>query len=159
MAALDTGGRAPLWFLDSLATIKVSRYEGEGLVSVIDCVVPPHAMSPLHVHDEDETFHILEGSATFYAGEAVIDAGVGDTVLAPQDVPHAYRAGPNGGRWLVITSPGRFENFVRAVGTPAETPTPPRLEPTEEQLRAVSAAAAANGLEILGPPGMLPTDV
>ena len=56
MAATEADTRT-LWFVDTLATIKVSRYEGEGLVSVIDCVVPPHAMPPLHVHHEDETDH------------------------------------------------------------------------------------------------------
>ena len=159
MAATGTDTRT-LWFIDTLATIKVSRYDGEGLVSVIDCVVPPNAMPALHVHDEDETFHMLEGSATFYAGDAVIDAAAGDTVLAPQNVPHVYRAGPEGARWLVITWPGRFENFVRAMSRPAETPTlPPAVEPSEELIRSLGETAAANGIDILGPPGMLPTDI
>ena len=159
MAALATDTRT-LWFIDTLATIKVSRADGEGLVSVIDCVVPPNAMPALHVHDEDETFHVLDGSATFYAGDAVIEARAGDTILAPQDVPHAYRAGPEGARWLVITSPGRFENFVRAMSRPAESATlPPAVAPTEELIRSLSETAAANGIDILGPPGMLPTEI
>ena len=149
-----------LWFGESLAEIRVSTRDGEGAVSVIEMDVPEGHMPPLHVHDEDETFHVLDGSATFYAGDAVIEARAGDTILAPQDVPHAYRAGPEGARWLVITSPGRFENFVRAMSRPAESASlPPAVAPTEELIRSLSETAAANGIDILGPPGMLPTEI
>jgi hypothetical protein len=68
-------------------------------------------------------------------------------VLAPKAVPHTYRAGDGGVRMLVTSVGAGFEAFVRAVSESA--PEPERL----------GALAAAYAIEILGPPGMLPSDL
>lgn len=149
-----------LWFLDALMTIKVSTQDGDGGLSLIEAVAPASSMPPLHVHDEDEAFYLLEGEATFYVGDAEFDVHAGEAVLGPRGVPHTYRVGPDGARWVVATSPGRFEGFVRAVSRPAETATlPPAAQPTQEQVAAVAAAARQHGIELLGPPGTLPTQL
>ena len=71
-------------------------------------------------------------------------------------MPHTYRAGSEGARFLV-TAGAQFEGFIRAVGRPAperEPPTPAAPDPAE-----LGRLAAAAGIEILGPPGMLPAEL
>jgi hypothetical protein len=60
-------------------------------------------------------------------------------------VPHTYRAGDDGARWLVSSTPAGFEHFVAGAAA-LEAPTPD----------AVAAVAAEHDIEILGPPGALP---
>jgi len=45
----------------------------------------------LHVHPYDEVFTITSGRARFTVGDEVIDAGAGDVVLGPANVPHGYQ--------------------------------------------------------------------
>lgn len=45
----------------------------------------------MHVHPYDEIFTITEGKARFTVGNMVIDAGVGDVVLGPANIPHGYQ--------------------------------------------------------------------
>jgi hypothetical protein len=63
----------------------------------------------------------------------------------PRGVPHTYRVGDAGARWLVTSSPAGFERFVAAVSASATA------DPAE-----LARLAADHGIEILGPPGMLP---
>lgn len=75
----------------------------------------------------------------------------GESVLAPRGVPHV-RVGDRDARWLVTSTPAGFEAFVRAVGSTdpqAELPSPAEL----------ARVAAEHGMEILGPPGMLPAEL
>jgi hypothetical protein len=51
----------------------------------------------------------------------------------------------------VTSTPAGFEGFVRAVGAPAPGPLP-----TPDEL---ARTAAQHGIEILGPPGMLPAEL
>jgi hypothetical protein len=58
---------------------------------------------------------------------------------------------------LDVNSPAGFERFVAAAGRPAETltlPPPPESPPDLERLATV---AAEHGIELLGPPGQLPS--
>ena len=45
----------------------------------------------LHVHPYDEIFTITEGRARFTVGDGTIDAGAGDVVLGPANIPHGYQ--------------------------------------------------------------------
>jgi quercetin dioxygenase-like cupin family protein len=149
------------WFFDSLARVRVSRDEGEGRLSVIEMTAPRGSMPPLHVHSEDETSYVLEGALTIFAGERVERLAPGDSLLAPRGVPHTYVAEAEGTRMLVVTK-GDFESFVRAVSRPAERETlPPASDgpPSAEELEALGKVAAEYGIEFLGPPGMLPSDL
>ena len=68
---------------------------------------------------------------------------------------HTYRVqSPEGARWLVITSRGDFERFVRAISRPAERVELPEPvgPPTPEQAEALATAALRFGIELVGPP-------
>jgi hypothetical protein len=70
-------------------------------------------------------------------------------------VPHTYRVESlAGARWLLITTGGDFERFVRAVSRPAERPGLPEPQgpPTPEQADALAAAAREQRIEFVGPP-------
>ncbi len=145
-----------LWFLNTLHTLRVRHDEGEDGISVMETLAPHGDSPPLHVHrTEDEIFHVLEGELRMRAGEAEVRIGAGETILAPKGVPHTYRVeSPAGARWLVMTSRGDFERFVRALSRPAERPELPPAQgpPTPEQTDALAVAARAHGIELVGAP-------
>lgn len=60
--------------------------ETGGHVSVIEIVVPPHSAGPpLHTHDFDEAFYLLEGELIFQVEEALVTKGAGELVFAPRN--------------------------------------------------------------------------
>jgi quercetin dioxygenase-like cupin family protein len=136
-----------LLFLGTRARVLAAGEETGGAFALIDMIsVPPGQMAPLHVHRvEEEGFYLLEGEATFFLPGREVTLRPGDFFLAPHGVPHTYRAGEAGARWLVATTPAGFERFVAEVAALAE-PTP----------EALAAVAAEHQIEILGPPGTLP---
>ena len=65
--------------------------ETGGHVSVTEIVVPPHSAGPpLHTHDFDEAFYMLEGELIFQVEDAARHQGRGRALLRPaQRSPHA----------------------------------------------------------------------
>jgi quercetin dioxygenase-like cupin family protein len=134
-------------FLGTRARTLVTGEETGDAFALLDMIdVPAGQMPPLHVHhDADEGFYVTRGEMTLFTAEGEVTLGPGDFLLAPRGVPHTYRAGPEGARWLVFTTPSGFERFVADVASLAE-PTP----------EAMTEVAARYQIEILGPPGTLP---
>jgi hypothetical protein len=60
---------------------------------------------------------------------------------------------------LAICTPGDFAEFVVAASTPAARPElpPPHGPPSDEEVEAIGKLAADHGIELLGPPGTLPS--
>jgi mannose-6-phosphate isomerase-like protein (cupin superfamily) len=59
----------------------------------------------LHVHyQDDEAWHVLEGTLRFRFADRQVDAGAGTTVFVPAGVPHTYEA-DGAGRYLIILTP------------------------------------------------------
>lgn len=146
VVSTPTGEGDAYWWLGSLATIKVAT----PALTLVEVQDPPHAEAPLHVHhNEDEGFWVLEGQLVFEAGGKTVQAGPGDFVFGPRDIPHRYQVGPTGSRMLFIFTPGGFESFIRSTGEPARTRDlpPPDVEP---DMDAVMANLDAHGAEILG---------
>ena len=54
--------------------------ESAGQVSVIETAPAPGAGPPLHHHDFDEAFYVIEGALTFRLRDETIVAGPGDLV-------------------------------------------------------------------------------
>jgi len=145
-----------LWFLNNLVTVRVRHDQGEDGISVLESLAPHGSSPPLHVHrTEDELFHVLEGELRVRADDAEIRIGSGESLLAPKGVPHTYRVESlDGARWLVVTTSGDFERFVRELSRQAERPELPSPPgpPTAEQQDALAAAAPRHGIELVGPP-------
>ena len=150
-AATRAGQGEALWWLETLAEIKLTAEQTGGALSILEITEPPGAETPLHVHHrEDETFCILDGDVTFEVGDTTIEAHAGDVAFAPRDVPHRYSVGPDGCRMLFIMTPGGFENLVRGMSVPADARTLPPPSDAEPDWARLSAVAEANGCELLG---------
>jgi hypothetical protein len=114
-------------------------------------------MPPLHVHRaEDETFVVLDGELTLYVGDEVRRLVRSDVAHAPMDVPHTFRVESETARWVVAVSPAGFERFVAEVGEPATEAVLPESPVMPDPDRFAEICAAFD-IELLGPPGTLPS--
>ena len=77
-------------------------------------------------------------------------AGPGTTVAVRRGVPHAFLVLSEVGRFLVLNTPGTHDRFFREGGEPA-TERDLAAAPPPDPAR-TKAAAAAHGVELLGPP-------
>jgi quercetin dioxygenase-like cupin family protein len=86
---------------------KVTAEQTEGRYAFIEARNPPGWESELNRHPHDsKVFYVLEGSYEFFTGGQWGDVCPGDTLLVKAGDAHGFRAGPDGGRVLVIY-PGR----------------------------------------------------
>jgi mannose-6-phosphate isomerase-like protein (cupin superfamily) len=146
----------PLWFIDNLIRVHIDGDASDGTLALAEERGRRGEMPPLHVHHrDDETFYVIDGELSlFVAGEHLVLAA-GQAALAPREVPHSYRVESEEAHWLVITTPAGFESFVREVAEPASADElPPAGRPHDPAV--LAQAAAKVGIEILGPPGVLP---
>jgi mannose-6-phosphate isomerase-like protein (cupin superfamily) len=68
----------------------------------------------LHVHyDDDEAWHVLEGSLTFRFEDRQLEAPAGTTVFVPAGVPHTYSEDRGPTRYLIIMTPRLHERCTR----------------------------------------------
>jgi mannose-6-phosphate isomerase-like protein (cupin superfamily) len=85
---------------------------------VCDYSAPAHFPGPpLHVHPGfDETFLVVAGRLRVQVGEDVVELGVGATAYVDGNVPHTFaNPGSDPVRFLLVCSPGGFEDYFRAV--------------------------------------------
>ncbi|MBS0550501.1 MAG: cupin domain-containing protein [Proteobacteria bacterium] len=127
-----------LWFLGTLATIKLDGAQTGGRFALWEGMLPRGAAPPLHTHLQDETFYLLEGALTVWLvePEAVGDpdeppawertharaCGAGDVVFAPAGAPHTFRVESDTARLLFLSTPAGIEEMVRGLAEPAEWP-------------------------------------
>jgi mannose-6-phosphate isomerase-like protein (cupin superfamily) len=116
-----------------------------GSFSLLENEVAPKAGPALHRHaDEDEMYVVLEGTFRFKLGERIEPAPQGSFVFIPRGTPHCFQnVGDTPGRFLVMFTPAGMERYFEAQAT-----LPPGGMDSDEH----RAVAAANGMEILGPP-------
>jgi quercetin dioxygenase-like cupin family protein len=142
-----------IWFLHNRVRIHISAAQTDGSFALLESTGPAGDQTPLHVHHaDDEGFYVLEGEITLWVGDEQHVLRAGESVLAPRGVPHTVGVGDRDARWLVTSTPAGFEAFVRAVGSTE----PQAALPSPDELARV---AAEHGIEILGPPGTLPTEL
>jgi quercetin dioxygenase-like cupin family protein len=144
-----------LWFLDSLVDFPVAHADGEDGLSVMVSTARRGDSPPYHVHHtEDEAFHLLEGELVVLVDGRTLRARAGETHLLVKGVPHTFRVVSERARWLVTTTRGDFERFVREVARPAlvEELPPPSGPPSEADAAALGEIAARHGIELLGGP-------
>jgi quercetin dioxygenase-like cupin family protein len=121
-------------------------------LAVVEHVVPAGAMAPLHVHEEDEALRVLVGRLAVHLPDETVWLEPGESTIVPAGTPHTIRAEARDARVLSgahIRSPGRYEDFLRAVALPGGAAT-------AEDAATLAVIAAAAGTEVLGPPGVLP---
>jgi quercetin dioxygenase-like cupin family protein len=146
-----------LWFLGTLARMKLEGEQTGGRFALWEGVLPHGAAPPLHSHPQDETFYVLEGDVTVWLVEPELAGeeswvttrgrrcGPGAVAFAPAGAPHTFRVESDTARMLFISTPAGIEDYVRALGEPARWPwlqpppegprvPPERIAEVEERL-------------------------
>jgi quercetin dioxygenase-like cupin family protein len=84
-----------------------------GRVSLVDNRVPAGtAGPPLHRHDFDEAFFVLEGEVTFQLGDDLVTRRAGEIAFAPRGVPHTFaNQSEAGARHVIVITPAGFERY------------------------------------------------
>jgi quercetin dioxygenase-like cupin family protein len=158
-----------LWFLGTLARMKLVGEQTGGRFALWDGVLPHGAAPPLHSHPQDETFYVLEGELTAWLVEpeqAADDSdppawvgscgrrcAPGTVVFAPGGVPHTFRVESDTARMLALSTPAGIENMIQGLSEPAEWPW---LQPPSEGPRVpadrIAAIERETGMVRHGPP-------
>jgi quercetin dioxygenase-like cupin family protein len=151
--AVRKGEGEARWWFGALAEIKATAADTGGQMTIVEVTEHPGAEAPLHVHRrDDEGFWVLEGDVTFEVGDTTIEAGAGDYVFGPRDIPHRFTVGDQGARMLFILVPGGIEDVIRATSEPAPSrtlPPPTTAEPTPEEIAGLKAIIKEHGYELL----------
>jgi quercetin dioxygenase-like cupin family protein len=73
----------------TLPRVLLRSEQSDGRVSVIESTMPAGAKGPpLHLHDFDESFYVLEGELTIQVGDELSTVGPGQLAFALGGVPH-----------------------------------------------------------------------
>jgi quercetin dioxygenase-like cupin family protein len=127
-------------------TIVLTGEDTAGRFCLIDMHIPPGGGPPLHRHDFEETFTLLEGQldVTFRGKKSVVLAG--ETINVPANAPHQFHnSSAKPVRMLCTCSPAGQEKFFVEVGAPLpeRTSPPPKFdEAAQAQFRAKAEALA-----------------
>jgi mannose-6-phosphate isomerase-like protein (cupin superfamily) len=145
------------WFIDELASAAMDAPERPLQTALVERAAPEGAMPPLHRRDEAETYRVLEGEVLFFIDDEIVPAGPGDVVVAAAGAERTFRVESDDARWLILTRVNSLElllDFNRALVEPIAVPI--SGWPAAEEEATLSSVGAANGIELLGPPGVLP---
>ena len=107
-----------------------------GRVSIMENVVSAKSAGPpLHTHDFDEAFYMLEGELIFQVAEALATKGAGELSFAPRNVAHTLANHTDApARYLLICTPAGFERHWARFEAEAAGVDPPQwaLQPIPE---------------------------
>ncbi|MDQ6818711.1 MAG: cupin domain-containing protein [Actinomycetota bacterium] len=156
---VSSGGEV-LWFLGTLARMKLDGQQTGGRFALWEGVLPHGAAPPLHSHPQAETLYILEGEVTAWLVEPGLAddqseppewvskcarrCSVGSVVFAPEGAPHTFRVESDTARMLVLSTPAGIEDMVRGLAEPARWPW---LQPPPDGPRVPAERMAAVELE------------
>jgi quercetin dioxygenase-like cupin family protein len=140
-----------VWWQGALMTLKAHRGSTGGALGLVEARFPAGFGPPLHIHHrEDEALYVLGGELRCRRGDDEFTAGEGELVFGPREVPHAFKAGPDGARALVLLTPAGLEQMFREGGVPAHDPTTPPAGDYDVQL--AIELSAKYGMDVVGPP-------
>ena len=110
--------------------------QSAGHVSIMENIVSAgSAGPPLHKHDFDEGFYMLEGELIFQIGDQRFTRRAGEFAFAPRNVAHALANHSDAdARYLLVCTPAGLErHFARATAA-AQGVEPPdwALQPSPE---------------------------
>lgn len=100
--------------------------ESGGKVSVIETRPAPRVGPPLHHHDFDEAFYILDGELTFQLRDELVTARPGELVFAPRGVPHTFANLTDApAHQLIVCTPAGFERYFARLAAEQQGVDPP----------------------------------
>ena len=139
---------ALLSLVETIATMRTDA-DGPANLAVVETTLRRGQMPPLHSHDTDEVFYVLEGTLVVHCGGEPTRLEAGDSFVAPREVPHTHEAASGGVRYLSLAftrSVSRYEDFLRAVAAPGPM--------NADEMAALTSIARVNGITVVGPPGV-----
>jgi mannose-6-phosphate isomerase-like protein (cupin superfamily) len=121
----------------------VGSHQSDGELAVMENSARGRwAGPPLHRHDFDEGFYVLEGELTFQLGEELRTAGPGELVFAPRGAVHTLaNRSAKLARYLLVCTPGGFERSLARRWAERDGEEPPEW-----------ALADGPAVEVVGPP-------
>jgi quercetin dioxygenase-like cupin family protein len=141
-----------LWFLGTLATIKLPGEASDGRYALIEFLFPRGASPPLHTHPQDESYVVLDGRLTIKAADERFELDPGGAALVPMGVPHTFRVDSDTARVLVLSTPAGLERLVRDGSTPAQSPTLPPPDAPRPSADELETIFRRHGQASHGPP-------
>ena len=141
-----------LWFLGTLASIKVTGEASGGRFALIEFLFPRHASPPLHTHPQDESYIVLEGRLTVQARDQRFHLEAGAAAVVPMGVPHTFRVESDTARVLVLSTPAGLERMIRDCSISAAAPTLPPIDAPRPSPERLEGIFRAHGQVNLGPP-------
>ena len=103
--------------------------------------------TPLHTHPIAESMWVLEGAIRYHVDGSDVDLGVGDYVMVPAEVPHAFLVVSDRARILAIQASCDCEAFYLGASEPLEG-----SDRVTDFDRIGASALANGGITLLGPP-------
>ena len=158
--------REVLWFLGTLARVKLDGKQTGGRFALWEGVLPRGAAPPLHSHPQDETFYVIEGEITAWIVEPELTTGdaqtwlttrgrrcgPGGVVFAPGGTPHTFRVESDILRAVFLSTPAGIEDLVRGLAEPARWPwLPPPADGPRVRPERIAAVERATGMVRHGP--------
>jgi quercetin dioxygenase-like cupin family protein len=105
-------------------TVLLRSEESDGQLAIVE--LGGGGRPPLHRHDFDETFYLLEGELTFQLDDQVFTRRAGELAFAPRGVAHTY-ANLSGApaRALLVITPAGFERYFDQIAARINGTEPP----------------------------------
>src|SRR5215831_12328368 len=109
---------------DNAPKVLLRSEESDGHAAVVE--LTGGGRPPLHRHEFDETFYVLEGELTFQLGDDLVTRGAGELAFAPRGVAHTY-ANLSGApaRVLLVITPAGFERYFARMAAELQGVEPP----------------------------------
>jgi quercetin dioxygenase-like cupin family protein len=141
-----------LWFLGTLATIRVPGETVGDRFALIEFLFPELASPPLHTHPQDESYVVLDGRLTIKSGDDRFELEPGGAAVVPIGVPHTFRVDSETARVLVLSTPAGLERMVRDGSVPASERTLPPADAPRPSPEEIERIFSKHGQVTMGPP-------
>lgn len=121
--------------------------ESGGGPSVVEVELDGGKRTPLHTHPIAESLWVLDGRLRYRIVDEDVELGVGDFVMVPAEVPHAFLVLSDRAHVLAIQSSCECEAFYFGASEPLDGSA------CETDFGWLAESATAHGgITILGPP-------
>jgi quercetin dioxygenase-like cupin family protein len=132
------------WHLGGLLTTRMAGRDSNGSIGVVEERAVRGYATPPHVHGrEDETLYVIDGELEYTVDGVTGVAATGDAVFLPRGLGHHFRVLSAEAHFLVIITPGGFEEFFEQVSPVASANRPPDAHDHAHTDPALMVTAAA----------------
>ena len=139
-----------LWHLGGLMSIRAAAGDTDGVLSVVEQRARRGYSTPPHVHSrEDETLVVLTGELEYTLDGRDGTLRAGDSAFLPRHQPHRFAVTSEQAHFLLLITPGGFEEMFQVVSAPAaEERLPDGDAHTHTDPSIMAAESAARGATV-----------